>query len=766
MMGAAAMPECHAELEDKLARAQRELSEARAQLAATDEVLRVIASSTGELEPVFETILANATRICEAKFGTLYLREANAFRLAAMHNPPPALAEARQREPLVQPPPDTALGRLAATKQAVHIADVRTLNAYVQRIPHVVATVELGGYRTMLLVPMLKDNELIGALAIYRQEVRPFTDKQIELVTSFAHQAVIAIENVRLLNELRESLLQQQTANPPGRRTRSNDDRRSGPLPEGADTESAERYALALASINEGIYDWNIVTDEVYFSPALRAMVGLSVDEQLTSKNWFDRTHPDDRLRYRRALIAHFKGETRRFECEYRYQMPDGTWRWARHHGIALRGADGRAYRMVGATGDITETKQRERELQTAKAEAAAARDDVERTHEVLQTVLDNMTDGVMLLDKNFRWKFVNHQVIDIHRLPPEVAFPGASNYDVLRFQAERGDFGPVDDVDRAVQDRASAILKPGGNRYERRTASGRYVEFLFKPLDDGGRLQILRDITELKDREEALAAAKRVAEAARDAAEEARAQTAVARAEVERASQHKSQFLASMSHELRTPLNAIIGLTEMMTEHAPHFGTEKSLEPLRRVLKSGRHLLNLINEILDLSKIELNIERVAIAPIVDEVAATSRPLAERNGNRLVIDCTADIGTIRADPLRLRQVLLNLLSNACKFTKDGEVALRARKLVDGREWIEFAVADNGIGMTVEQQANLFEAFTQADASTAQRFGGTGLGLAITRKLARIMGGDVTVTSESGKGSVFAVRLPGGAGDVS
>ena len=367
-----------------------------------------------------------------------------------------------------------------------------------------------------------------------------------------------------------------------------------------------------------------------------------------------------------------------------------------------------------------------------------------------------------MLLDKNFRWKFVNHQVIDIHRLPPEVAFPGASNYDVLRFQAERGDFGPVDDVDRAVQDRASAILKPGGNRYERRTASGRYVEFLFKPLDDGGRLQILRDITELKDREEALAAAKRVAEAARDAAEEARAQTAVARAEVERASQHKSQFLASMSHELRTPLNAIIGLTEMMTEHAPHFGTEKALEPLRRVLKSGRHLLNLINEIFGQGSCPF----VGIAPIVDEVAATSRPLAERNGNRLVIDCTADIGTIRTDPLRLRQLLLNLLSNACKFTKDGEVALRARKLVDGREWIEFAVADNGIGMTVEQQANLFEAFTQADASTAQRFGGTGLGLAITRKLARIMGGDVTVTSESGKGSVFAVRLPGGAGDVS
>src|SRR5437763_13769377 len=146
---------------------------------------------------------------------------------------------------------------------------------------------------------------------------------------------------------------------------------------------------------------------------------------------------------------------------------------------------------------------------------------------------------------------------------------------------------------------------------------------------------------------------------------------------QLELASQHKSQFLASMSHELRTPLNAIIGLTEMMTEHAPRFGTEKAREPLSRVLKAGRHLLNLINEILDLSKIEagkleLNIERVAIAPIMEEIAGTGRPLAEQNGNRLVIDCKPDIDTIRADPMRLRQVLLNLLSNACKFTKDGE----------------------------------------------------------------------------------------------
>ena len=236
---------------------------------------------------------------------------------------------------------------------------------------------------------------------------------------------------------------------------------------------------------------------------------------------------------------------------------------------------------------------------------------------------------------------------------------------------------------------------------------------------------------------------------------------------QLEIASQHKSQFLASMSHELRTPLNAIIGLTEMMVTNAARFGTEKAAEPLRRVHRAGSHLLGLINQVLDLSKIEagkleLSPETVTLAPLIDEVIGTARQLAEQNKNRLVVESQENLGSLTVDPMRLRQILFNLLSNACKFTKDGRVTLRVRKVVDGRNWIEFAVADTGIGMTPEQQAKLFEEFTQADSSTARQYGGTGLGLAITRKLARMMGGDVTVTSEPGKGSVFTARLPGSA----
>jgi adenylate cyclase len=151
----------------------------------------------------------------------------------------------------------------------------------------------------------------------------------------------------------------------------------------------------------------------------------------------------------------------------------------------------------------------------------------------------------------------------------------------------------------------------------------------------------------------------------------------------------------------------------------------------------------------------------VQLAPLIDEVIETARQLAEQNKNRLAVEAQENLGTLTVDPMRLRQILLNLLSNACKFTKQGDVQLRARRVRNGRDWIELAVADSGIGMTREQQAKLFQEFTQADSSTAQRFGGTGLGLAITRKLARIMGGDVTVASEPGKGSVFTVRLPGG-----
>ena len=205
-----------------------------------------------------------------------------------------------------------------------------------------------------------------------------------------------------------------------------------------------------------------------------------------------------------------------------------------------------------------------------------------------------------------------------------------------------------------------------------------------------------------------------------------------------------------------------------MMVTNAARFGTEKALEPLQRVNRAGTHLLGLINQVLDLSKIEagkleLNPQTVQLAPLIEEVIGTARQLAEQNKNRLVVDAQENLGALTVDPHAAAADPAQSAEQCLQVHQRGRgQAAGAAGSANGRDWIELSVSDTGIGMTPEQQAKLFEEFTQADASTAQRFGGTGLGLAITRKLARMMGGDVTVTSEPGKGSVFTVRLPGGA----
>ena len=230
-------------------------------------------------------------------------------------------------------------------------------------------------------------------------------------------------------------------------------------------------------------------------------------------------------------------------------------------------------------------------------------------------------------------------------------------------------------------------------------------------------------------------------------------------------ASEHKSQFLANMSHELRTPLNAIIGVTEMLLEDARDLKRDDEVEPLERVIRAGRHLLSLINDILDLSKIEagkmeLHLESFAVAPLVEDVVNTIQPLAAKVGNALAVNCPADIGNIRADQTRVRQALLNLVSNANKFTEHGRVTIGVRRIKDhDGEHIEMAIADTGIGMTAEQVGRLFQEFVQADATTTRKYGGTGLGLAISRRLCQLMGGDITVVSEEGRGSTFTIRLP-------
>jgi signal transduction histidine kinase len=253
--------------------------------------------------------------------------------------------------------------------------------------------------------------------------------------------------------------------------------------------------------------------------------------------------------------------------------------------------------------------------------------------------------------------------------------------------------------------------------------------------------------------------------EQAREAAERERQSAEVAREAAESANRAKSAFLANMSHELRTPLNAIIGYSELLEEEAADGGHEDLVPDLRKICTSGKHLLRLINSVLDLSKIEagkmtLFVETFEIDTLVEEVVSTARPLVEKNRNALVLESEPGLGKLKGDVTKLKQVLLNLLSNASKFTEAGTITLDARRTADrDGAWVRFRVTDTGIGMTPEQLGKLFQAFTQADGATTRKYGGTGLGLVLSRRFCQMMGGDISVQSEFGKGTTFTVRLP-------
>src|SRR6201981_2269814 len=528
--------------ETEVVRLRRELEKAREQQTAAADVLQVISRSTFELRAVLDTLVESAARVCEALNATIYLRD-DAVAVIHSHFGPLEVTPVGTRPVLNI---NWVGGHAMLEARTVHVPDLLNSDEY----PEGRKIASRLGHRTTLAVPLFRNETAIGAILLRRQEVRPFTDRQIAQGQNFAAQAVIAIENARLLNELRESL-QQQTAT-----------------------------ADVLKVISRSAFDLKSVLQTLVESAG-----------HLCGADYATITRQKDGV----LFFAEAYGYSSEF-IEYVKAMPVDRGRGT---------ATGRA---------------------------------------LLEGRVIHIAD--VLADPEYTWA-----------------------------EAQRlGGYRSVLGVPMLREGIPIGVLTL--TRSEVRPFTNKQIELVSTFADQAAiAIENVRLFDEIQDKSRQL----------------------------QLASENKSAFVSSMSHELRTPLNAIIGLTEMMVKNAARFGTEKAQEPLQRVNRAGTHLLGLINQVLDLSKIEagkleLNPQTVQLAPLIDEVIGTAGQLAEQNKNRLVVDAQENLGELTVDPMRLRQILLNLLSNACKFTKEGEVKLQARKVANGGNGIELAVVDTGIGM--------------------------------------------------------------------
>ena len=777
------------------ARLLNELRQSLDQQIATADVLRVISSSTGDLQPVFDAMLANATRLCEASYGTLWLHEGDGgMHAAALYgNLPEAFLKTWGVGTIFRPKPSVPSARAMTSRKPVQLVDLKEDQSYLDDDPLAVAAVDVAGIRSIISVPMVKDDVAIGAMTIYRREVRPFTEKQVELVGNFAAQAVIAIENARLLNELRQRTtdltesLEQQTAT-----SKVLDVISRSAFDLQAVFETVAESSVRLCGADRAIifrFDGELLRMAVAFntpekfkefiaqnpirpgrhSSAARAALErrtIHISDVLADPEYTYGAKDVEKIRTVVAVpilkgddllgvmtIYHLEG-VRPFTDKQIALVETFADQAAiaidnvrlldalRHRTDEL----GRSVSELQALGDVSQAVNSTLDLQTVLSTIVAkavqlsgtetgaiyAYDEQSRefrlraTHGMDQEIIDALTQRhIDLDDPNIAEVFAQREPVQVADLKEEAA----SELNKIALRA-------------GYQARMVAPLLRGeeivGMLVVRRRTPGEFAKNtvdIIKTFAAQSALAIqnARLFHEIEEKSQQL----------------------------EEASQHKSQFLANMSHELRTPLNAILGYTELMADGAYGEPSEKMLGILKRLEANGRHLLGLINDVLDLSKIEagqlvLELSDYSVQDIAQTVRSTLEPLAADKKLAFKVEMATELPAGHGDGRRLTQVLINLVGNAIKFTDAGEVAIKA-EANNGSFYV--SVRDTGPGISDADQAKLFQEFQQADNAITKKKGGTGLGLAISKRIIEMHGGKIWVESQLGQGSTFAFTLP-------
>jgi len=768
-----------------------EITEALEQQTATSDILRVISSSPDSLDPVFGTILKSAQRLCDAKHGILFLCDDDALAIAAYENASPVLAEHYKAQPKMYPTPDRGpSSRAALERRVVHILDLQNDPTF--RLPQHLRD---EGLRTALSVPILLGDKLFGVITVYRREVMAFSESQINLLRTFADQAVIAIENVRLFKELQTrnaeitEALEQQTATSEILRVISSSPTDVQPV--------FNTIAESAARLCGGLRAW-----VMRYDGELCQLVGHSHVEPEIAEFWerdFNSFRPQRNLISTRAILAGSVIHIPDVEQDPEYDH--ATARKGKYRS-ALAVPLLRESRVIGAVAvcrreagpfpdsqiALLQTFADQaviaihnvglfKELQARNAEITEALEQQTATAEILRVISTTPTDVTPVLDMvarraaqlcdayDTRLFIVNGNVVkyvagfgevpfspDAHILPLNrglitgraimdrtivhiedvAALPKEEYREALEYQQRYG-YRTILAVPLVREEMAFGVITL--RRNEMRPFSTKQVE-LVKTFADQAVIAIenVRLFNEIQDKSRQL----------------------------EVANKHKSEFLANMSHELRTPLNAIIGFSEVLVERMFGEINPKQEEYLRDIHSSGQHLLSLINDILDLSKIEagrmeLELARFDLTGAMDNALTLIRERASRNGIALSLNVAPDLCDWVADERKVKQILVNLLSNAVKFTpQGGRIDVSARR---ANGCIEIAVADTGVGIAPEDREKVFEEFRQVGSDHLKKAEGTGLGLALTRKFVEMHGGSITLLSEIGKGSTFTFTLP-------